>query len=120
MIPSGAAVFTNNYGTAPAICIEGDECTAIMLPGPPRELEPLFSEEVVPYLEMHTDSVLVSKNILIVGMGESNVEAVLAPLMRGSENPTIAPYCKEGEVRLRVTAKAETREKASAMCDIAS
>lgn len=118
MIPSGAAVFTNNYGTAPAICIEGDECTAIMLPGPPRELEPLFSEEVVPYLEMHTDSVLVSKNILIVGMGESNVEAVLAPLMRGSENPTIAPYCKEGEVRLRVTAKAETREKASAMCDI--
>lgn len=117
MIPSGAAVFTNNYGTAPAICIEGDECTAIMLPGPPRELEPLFSEEVVPYLEMHTDSVLVSKNILIVGMGESNVEAVLAPLMRGSENPTIAPYCKEGEVRLRVTSKAETREKASEMCD---
>lgn len=117
MIPCGATVITNNYGTAPAILIEGSECTAIMLPGPPRELEPVFSEEVVPYLERHADSVLVSKNILIVGMGESSVEAVLAPLMRASENPTIAPYCKEGEVRLRVTAKAKTRAEASALCD---
>ena len=116
-IPEGAIVFRNDYGTAPSVCIEADNVTAILLPGPPRELEPLFLEQVVPYLEKRTGSVLVSKNINIFGMGESAVESVLRSLMESSENPTIAPYCKEGEVRLRITAKAESREKAVAMCD---
>ena len=50
-------------------------------------------------------------------MGESAVENVLRDLMVSSENPTVAPYCKEGEVRLRVTAGADTAEKATQMCD---
>ena len=60
---------------------------------------------------------LVSKNIHIFGMGESAVEDKLMGLMTEAKNPTVAPYCKEGEVRLRVTAEADTREHASAMCD---
>lgn len=117
MMPEGATVLPNHYGTAPALAIDGDGKTAIMLPGPPGELIPLFEEQVKPYLDKRHGRVLVSKNIHIFGMGESAVETVLKDLMTESKNPTVAPYCKEGEVRLRVTAESETHEGASAMCD---
>ena len=119
MIPEGGIVFDNNYGTAPAVGIEDDArgVTVIMLPGPPRELEPLFAEEVMPYLAGRSGATLVSRNIHIFGMGESSVESILREMMESSENPTLAPYCKDGEVRLRVTAKAENAETARGMCD---
>ena len=120
MMPKGAHVFTNNYGTAPALAISTEQAptkTVIMLPGPPGELIPIFKEEVEPYLKSFSDSVLVSKNIHIFGMGESAVDEVIKSIMRESENPTVAPYCKEGEVRLRVTAKAGSKEAALQMCD---
>ena len=118
MMPEGAVVFPNRYGTAPSLAIESVEGkTAIMLPGPPGELIPIFEEEIRPYLEGRRGRVLVSKNVHIFGMGESAVEDVLIELMRDSVNPTVAPYCKEGEVRLRVTAQAQTREDANALCD---
>ncbi|MBQ8207184.1 MAG: competence/damage-inducible protein A [Clostridia bacterium] len=117
-IPEGAIIFRNDYGTAPGVCIEDEESgvTAVMLPGPPRELEPMFGEQVMPYLEKRSDSILVSRNINIFGMGESAVENILRSLMENSVNPTVAPYCKEGEVRLRITAKASDRNTAYAMC----
>ncbi len=117
-IPEGAIVIKNDYGTAPGVIIEDEdkEVTAIMLPGPPRELEGMFSHEVMPYLMERSGYVLVSRNINIFGMGESSVENILRSLMESSKNPTVAPYCKEGEVRLRVTAKAENSEKAYKMC----
>ena len=68
-------------------------------------------------LRRYTDGVLVSRNIHIMGLGESAVEEILHDCMVSSENPTVAPYCKSGEVRLRVTARAESGETASAMCD---
>lgn len=117
MMPKGARVFPNHYGTAPSLAIEGDGKTAIMLPGPPGELEPLFEEEILPYLKSRRDAVLVSKNLHIFGMGESAVENELKTLMTDSTNPTVAPYCKEGEVRLRVTAEAEDETHAAALCD---
>lgn len=118
MMPVGARVFPNRYGTAPALAIEQDgHKTAIMLPGPPGELIPLFEEEVLPYLKQRRNSVLVSKNVHIFGMGESAVETVLQELMTQAENPTVAPYCKEGEVRLRITASADSEEHAAALCN---
>ena len=119
MMPEGAVVFPNHFGTAPslALCDEKNNKTVIMLPGPPGELENIYYEQVLPYLRTRRDSVLVSRNLHIFGMGESAVEDQLASLMYEAKNPTVAPYCKEGEVRLRVTAKATTEEKATAMCD---
>ena len=119
MIPEGAIIFPNRYGTAPSVCICGDDGkTVIMLPGPPSELVPLFEEQVIPYLKTRLDGqVLVSRNIHIFGMGESAVETKIKSIMTDSKNPTVAPYCKEGEVRLRVTAKAESEEAAYALCD---
>lgn len=119
MMPRTAHVFNNNYGTAPALAIYSEETnkTVIMLPGPPGELIPIFNEEVTPYLKARTDCVLVSENVHIFGMGESAVEEKIKSIMTDSVNPSVAPYCKEGEVRLRVTAKAQNEEDAKEMCD---
>jgi len=118
-MPVDAIVFDNNNGTAPGCAIEDEERgkIIIMLPGPPREIIPMIDESVVPYLEKFTDSVFVSKNINIIGMGESAVENELRELMTSSINPTVAPYCKEGEVRLRITAKSTSRTEGEKLCD---
>ena len=118
LMPVGATVFPNDYGTAPALALESAEGKLlILLPGPPRELEPLFAEQVEPFLSRRTEAVLFSRNIHIAGMGESAVESVLPASLLSCENPTVAPYCEAGEVRLRVTARAADRESAAALCD---
>ncbi len=118
-MPEGAVVFDNDNGTAPGLAIE-DEARGkivIMLPGPPRETIPMFTDYVMPYLSKFTSTIFVSKNLNIHGIGESHVESLLHEEMLAATNPTLAPYCKEGEVRLRVTAKAVSREEGLAMCD---
>jgi nicotinamide-nucleotide amidase len=119
MVPVGAAVLPNRHGTAPGLLLfdEARGKTAILLPGPPRELEPMFFDFAKPYLAEHTDSVLFSLNVHIFGMGESAVENVLKDMMTEGKNPTVAPYCKAGEVRLRVTAKAKDEASAVDMCE---
>ncbi|MBQ8510160.1 MAG: competence/damage-inducible protein A [Clostridia bacterium] len=119
MMPEGAVVFKNNYGTAPGLAIEDEEKgkIVILLPGPPRELEPMFTEEVEPYLKKFSDHILYSRCVNIFGMGESKVEDILRPMMLASTNPTIAPYAKDGEVLLRVTASGKTEDECRALCD---
>ncbi len=117
VMPEGAIVFPNRYGTAPALAIENESKTVIMLPGPPVELMPLFDEEVVPYLEKKCDAAIVSRNVHFFGIGESALAEKMDKLLTESENPSVAPYCQSGEVRLRVTARSDDKESAAAMCD---
>lgn len=120
MMPEGAIIFDNDYGTAPALALCGGEKnskTVIMLPGPPVEIIPIFKEKVMPYLMERRQNVIASRNVHIFGMGESAVENEIAEIMKNSQNPTIAPYCKEGEVRLRVTASAKSEKEALDICD---
>lgn len=119
LIPEGSTVFRNNYGTAPGMSIEDFEKgkLVILLPGPPRECEPMFSEEVEPYLRRFSDKLLLSHTLNIFGMGESKVESILRPLMLASTNPTLAPYAKDGEVQLRVTAFGDNEARCEALCE---
>lgn len=117
MAPKGARVLQNDWGTAPGFVIERDDKTAILLPGPPIELEPMWRDRVEPYLFERSDSVIVSKNIYILGMGESAVEEKLHDMMMELTNPTVAPYAGNGECRVRVSARAKDAETASRMCD---
>ncbi|MBO5416296.1 MAG: competence/damage-inducible protein A [Clostridia bacterium] len=120
MMPRGAVIFDNDYGTAPALALcggENDSKTVIMLPGPPSEIIPIFNDKVLPYLLSRRNSVIASRNIHIFGIGESAVETVISDIMKCSKNPTVAPYCKDGEVRLRVTASAQTENEALKICD---
>lgn len=116
-IPEGAYVFMNDYGTAPGICIENNNKTIVMMPGPPREMKPMLCDKVVPYLMKYSDKVLFSSNINIFGMGESSVEEKLRHLMTESKNPTLAPYVDAGEVRLRVTGSGKTKEQARSIVE---
>ena len=118
-MPEGCIVLQNNCGTAPGAVIENEETgkTAIILPGPPREMKPMFEEGVIPYLQSRSDSLFVSKNINIFGMGESKVENEIIDIMRSSLNPTVAPYALDGEVRLRITAKASDFCEGEKLCD---
>lgn len=108
--PEGAVIFPNHSGTAPGAAIEEKGKIAILLPGPPRELQLMFETEVAPYLRQFVKTTIVSRNVQLFNIGESVVETILRDLMVSSENPTLAPYAKEGEVNLRLTASAATEE----------
>jgi len=117
MLPEGCTVFQNEWGTAPGCAFEAGGKHVVMLPGPPRECVPMFRNCAMPYLRGLSDAVLVSRNVRVFGIGESAVEDMLHDFMESHSNPTIAPYAKEGEVLLRVTAKAETADKAREMTE---
>ena len=117
MLPEGCTVLVNDWGTAPGCAFEVDGCHVIMLPGPPRECTPMFRQRALPYLEKLCGGVIGSRYVKIFGQGESAVEYLTRPLADSLENVTMAPYAKEGECELRITARAETREQALAMCE---
>lgn len=120
MIPEGATIFHNKWGTAPGIAlsgeIDGETKHAILLPGPPSECEPMFIECAKPYLMKMSSDVIYSLNLHMREIGESAAEQILRPIMEEYTNPTVAPYALEHEVRIRVTARAKDLESAKAMC----
>lgn len=116
MLPQGAVVFPNDHGTAPGCAVERYGQCVIMLPGPPRELIPMFDDYVAPYLSKFAGGTIFSRTVGVFGLSESSVAQRLADLMCEA-NPTVAPYAKDGEVVLRVTAKAADQEAARALCD---
>lgn len=110
--PKEAIILKNNNGTAPGAILEGpNNKRIILLPGPPREMEPMFRDYVVPYLSKFSDGVLLSKVLRIFGLGESEMEVLVSDLL-DSENPTVAPYAKNIDVILRITAKGKDEEEA--------
>jgi len=111
-LPENSIIITNNNGTAPGCIIEEGEKVVIMLPGPPKEMQPMFSETVFPYLKQKTGVVLVSKMLKVFGIGESELESRLMDLVENQSNPTIAPYVSYGEVTVRVTARCSSEEAA--------
>ncbi len=104
-MPENGIVMPNNNGTAPGAIIEKNGKIAIILPGPPNELKPMYEECVEPFLKSRSEYIFVSKVLQIFGTGESSVAQKLDSLIKNSTNPTVAPYAKTAGVRLRITAK---------------
>lgn len=113
--PKGAKILKNNNGTAPGCIVEQDGKTIIILPGPPIELQPMFHDKIVPYIQQKTGYVLKSRHIKIFGIGESSLETKLMHLIENQTNPTLATYATKGELLLRVTAKTKTETQAYAL-----
>ncbi len=117
LVPKSGRGIPNPTGTALGALFEKDGKIAVCLPGPPNELIPMTEQSVEPYLRERTSgerTVLVSRTLRIAGMGESVVEDQAGDLMT-SDNPTVAPYAKTGEVHLRITARAPSPEEAEAL-----
>ncbi len=112
MLPEGCVVLRNHNGTAPGCAFYAEGRHVLMLPGPPRELRLMLEREALPYLRRLSDSVIVSHDIRLFGIGESAAEERLRDIMLSLKNPTLAPYAGTGEVRLRVTAKAHSESEA--------
>lgn len=116
MLPKDCVIFPNDNGTAPGMAIEKDGVHILVLPGPPRELKPMFQNCAVPYLMQFSDRIIVSHNIRTFGIGESSMAENVNDLF-DAQNPTVAPYAKDGEALLRVTAMAKTKEDAESLCE---
>ena len=111
-MPEGSIILHNDDGTAPGGIIEKDGKIAIFLPGPPYEMKMMYEHYVDPYLAKKCPQKFYSKNVNIMGMGESYVAELLDDLL-SSDDPTVAPYAKEGEMMLRVTTMAKSEEEAN-------
>ena len=98
-------ILPNPNGSAPGCIIEMDGKAAIMMPGPPWEMEPMFEAQVVPYLEKRSNCRFYSRTLRIFGRGESQVEHDIQDIVDHQTNPTIAPYAKAAETTLRITAR---------------
>lgn len=109
--PEGSIILPNEKGTAPGAIISENNKTLIILPGPPKEMKAMFTNHVVKYLSSLTGEVIKSKTLRIFGIGESLMAKKVNDIIEGSTNPTVAPYAKEYEVTLRVTAKEENEDK---------
>jgi len=114
-IPEGSVIIPNNNGTAPGCIVQKDGKTVVMLPGPPRELIPMFEDTVFPFFEGKTNQVINSRMLKIFGIGEADVETRIMDMIEKQTNPTIAPYVGTGEISLRVTARGSSRDEVDAL-----
>lgn len=110
--PKDSILMENGMGTAPGCIIEteydGKQKVIILLPGPPKELIPMFDNCVLPYFESKAEHRIYSVFLKVIGVGESMVEKLLIETIDGQTNPTVATYAKDGIVTIRVTANDES------------
>lgn len=115
--PEGCIILKNNNGTAPGCIIEEKGKIVTLLPGPPKEMKPMFIESVLPYLKKYQEYTFVSKVLRITGLGESKVDSLVGHILDRQKNPTVAPYAKDNETILRITARAENETEAEKLIE---
>lgn len=115
--PECAVALPNANGTAPGLSCQKNGKRIVALPGPPNEFEPMVTSGLVPILrEIGGGWVIYSKILRVAGVGESWVEDRLSEFL-ASDNPTLAPYAKTGEVHLRITSRGKTKSEAAAVVE---
>lgn len=118
LVLEGSVVFPNNHGMAPGMGLHQDKKIYILLPGPPKEMRPMYDSYVEPFLlSLTSNEPLHSRVLRFFGIGESQLEDTLQDLIDTQTNPTIAPLAAEGEVTLRLTAKRASKDEANRLID---
>ncbi|WCF10351.1 competence/damage-inducible protein A [Paenibacillus thiaminolyticus] len=115
MVIEGATILPNETGLALGNALLADGTGFILLPGPPREMKPMFEQEVIPWLHgsgLVDESVLHTRKLKFAGIGESKLEDMLRDLIEAQEHTTIATYAKEGEVLVRLATKTADERQA--------
>ena len=116
-MPEGAIILKNDHGTAPGCIIEDDGKILIVLPGPPKEAAPMFEDTIVPYLDKFRKGILKSRVLRVLGIGEGHMADKIDHIIKSSVNPTVAPYAKDCEAILRLTASCKTLEECNELLD---
>ena len=119
MMPRGAIVLDNPLGTAPGFIIEEGRRAIIAVPGVPREMKAMIADQVLPYLvkRYEVTSTIVTRVLNTIGMGESDLDSRIDDLFHTGVNPSIAVLAHDGQVDVKLTAKAASRAQAEAMLD---
>lgn len=118
MVIEGAEVLDNPNGTAPGMYLEHEGRAVILLPGPPREMRPMFESRVLEKLAAKAGDVRVARRVLRVsGMGESAVDERIAPVYREYKNPQTTILFNKSEIEIHLTAQAKTEREAELLLD---
>ncbi|ARK30937.1 competence/damage-inducible protein A [Halalkalibacter krulwichiae] len=107
LVIEGSHVLMNHFGMAPGMVVTFEGVLFVLLPGPPKEMKPMFTNELLPYITAQVGSreSITSRVLRFFDIGESQLETDLLDIIEGQTNPTIAPLASEGEVTLRLTVK---------------
>lgn len=118
-IPEGAIVVENPNGTAPAFIVETEKGTVISLPGVPFEMKWLVDNRIIPYLQnkFNIEEIIHYRVLKVSDLGESAVDDKIGEIIAHSKNPTVGVLARPGQVDIRITAKAENRNKANSLID---
>ncbi|HEX8844188.1 MAG TPA: competence/damage-inducible protein A [Pyrinomonadaceae bacterium] len=118
MVIEGAEVLDNPNGSAPGMYIEHDGRSVAILPGPPREMRPMFEAFVQPKLAAKAGDVRVARRVLrVAGMGESAVDEKIAPVYTQYKNPQTTILFNRSEIEIHLTAQAKTETEAELLLD---
>ena len=118
MVIDGAEVLDNPNGTAPGLFIEHEQTSVALLPGPPREMRPMFENFVLPRLTEKAGNLRVVRRLLrVAGMGESAVDELIAPVYMKYDNPQTTILFNQSEIELQLTARARTEKEAESLLD---
>ncbi|MEJ7575776.1 MAG: competence/damage-inducible protein A [Pyrinomonadaceae bacterium] len=118
MVIEGAEVIDNPNGTAPGMYIEHENRAIALLPGPPREMRPMFENFVLPKLTTKAGDLRVARRILrVAGLGESAVDSTIAPVYTQYENPQTTILFNRSEIEIHLTAQGKTESEAELLLD---
>jgi nicotinamide-nucleotide amidase len=118
MIIEGAEVLPNPNGTAPGMYVEQDARAVILLPGPPREMKPMFETHALPKLAGRAGDVRVVRRVLrVAGLGESAVDERIAPVYTQYKNPQTTILFNSTEIEIHMTAQGKTEQEAELLLD---
>ncbi|CAN0261880.1 unnamed protein product, partial [Phaeothamnion confervicola] len=113
LLPEGATVMPNPMGTAPGITATSGSSRLFVMPGPPREMKPMFSAQVEPLLvDLAGTRRVVRKVLRVIGLGESILDERIAPLYKGLQNPVVGVLFSAFDVEVHLTATADSEEAA--------
>lgn len=114
LIPEGAIILENTLGTASGLILEKDQRYYILLPGPPKEMKILFTNQVIPWLnnKLRTKGTFLHSHTLkFLGISESKLDWELQDIFKAQTNPTIGILAKDGEIHCRLSAKVSSQEE---------
>jgi nicotinamide-nucleotide amidase len=107
-VPKGAIWLANHIGTAPGLIVKTNRKFIIALPGPPREMQPIFENRVLPFLKSYVSkkAIIISRTLKTTGLAESQVHDKIAGFLRLSGKTTVGIYAHPAQVDLKITTKA--------------
>jgi nicotinamide-nucleotide amidase len=118
MVIAGSEVLSNPNGSAPGLFLEHHNCAVALLPGPPREMKPMFTDHVLPRLEKAAgDTRFATRVMRVAGIGESAVDEKIAPIYTQYENPQTTILFNSSEIEIHLRAHGRTEADAEALLD---